>query len=237
MTDGLKIAALVPVYNEVETLGPLLERLLPWVERVQVVDDGSNDGSAEVAAAWQFRQPEKIRLHTRPNGGKGRALRAGFARLLRENYTHIVTLDADLQHRPEDLPHFRAEAVRTGAELVIGTRLHQKEGYPKARYRANAVGDWWISRILKHAVEDAQSGYRLYETKLLRQLELHESGFAIETELLVRMIRLGGRTAFVPIPPIYEGVGSHFRPIFDTYKICLAFANAMEQLHEQRGRP
>ena len=236
MTDGLRIAALVPVYNEAETLGPLLERLLPWVERVQVVDDGSNDGSAEVAAAWQFRQPEKIRLHTRPNGGKGRALRAGFDLLLKDAFTHIVTLDADLQHRPEDLPLFRAEALRTGAELVIGTRLHQKEGYPKARYRANAVGDWWISRILGRVVQDAQSGYRLYETGLLRRLELHENGFAIETELLVRMVRLNGRIAYVPIPPIYDGVGSHFRPIMDTYKICVAFSNALERLHDDQGR-
>jgi glycosyltransferase involved in cell wall biosynthesis len=198
MSDSLKIAALVPVYNEAETLGPLLERLLPFVERVLIVDDGSTDGSADVAASWQLRQSEKIRLHSRPNGGKGRAL-------------------------------------RTGAELVIGTRRHQKEGYPKARRRANAVGDWWISKILKHPVQDAQSGYRLYETGMLRRLELHEDGFAIETELLVRMLRLGGRIAYVPIPAIYEGVGSYFRPIMDTYNICVAFSNALEHLRDDRG--
>ncbi len=232
--DGLKVAALVPVYNERETILPLLERLAPFAEGILVVDDGSTDGSCEAAADFAAARPA-VRVVRRINGGKGAALRSGFRRLLAEPWTHVVTLDADLQHRPEDLPRFRAEALAGGAELVIGTRLRHKEGYPKARRRANVAGDWFISRLLGHEVEDAQSGYRLYAASLLKRLELHESGFPIETELLVRTIQSRGKIGYVEIPAIYEGVGSYYRPVMDTYRICIAFMQAQERLYDARG--
>ncbi len=223
--DGFRVGALVPVYNEAETLGPLLDRLKREVEMVLVVDDGSSDGSAEIAAA------AGVALHRRPNGGKGRALRSGFKRLLLEELTHIITLDADGQHRPEDVPRFRRAALRADAGLVIGSRLAHKEGYPAARRKANMVGDWFISKAMGTEVEDAQSGYRLYHADTLRRLKLHEDGFAIETELLIRIIRAGGRVARVPIPAIYDtAISSYFRPVMDTYKCLLAGFQALEDL-------
>ena len=225
LPDGFRVGALVPVYNEAETLGPLLERLKREVEVVLVVDDGSSDGSAEIAAA------AGVIVHRRPNGGKGRALRSGFKRLLKEDLTHIITLDADGQHRPEDVPKFRRAALRVDAALVIGSRLANKEGYPAARRQTNMVGDWFISKALGTEVEDAQSGYRLYDVRLLRQLKLHEDGFAIETELLIRIIRAGGRIARVPIPAIYDtAISSYFRPVMDTYRCLLAGFQALEDL-------
>jgi len=236
MNDGLKVAALVPVYNERETLVPLLERLLPVCEGILVVDDGSRDGSAEAAAAFAKAHPQ-VRFHQRAvNGGKGAALRTGLRKLLAEDWTHIATLDADLQHRPEDLPQFRAEARASGAELVIGSRLRgEQKDYPAVRRRANEVGDWWISKLLRHPVEDAQSGYRMFSARLLRSLELHESGFAIETEMLVRSIYARAKIGYVEIPAIYEGIGSYYRPVSDTYKICIAFGQAQETLYDKRG--
>lgn len=225
VSDGFRVGALVPVYNEAETLGPLLEKLQREVELTLVVDDGSSDGSAEIATA------AGVIVHRRPNGGKGRALRSGFKRLLQEDLTHIITLDADGQHRPEDVPRFRRAALRAAAALVIGSRLAQKEGYPAARRQTNMAGDWFISKVMGADVEDAQSGYRLYDTALLRRLKLHEDGFAIETELLIRIIRAGGRIARVPIPAIYDtAIGSYFRPVMDTYRCLLAGFQALEDL-------
>jgi glycosyltransferase involved in cell wall biosynthesis len=223
--DGFRVGALVPVYNEAETLAPLLEKLRREVELTLVVDDGSTDGSAEIARA------AGVLVHRRPNGGKGRALRSGFKRLLAEDLTHIITLDADGQHRPEDVPRFRRAALRADAALVIGSRLAHKEGYPAARRKTNMVGDWFISKAMGTEVEDAQSGYRLYDTGLLRSVRLHEEGFAIETELLIRIIRAGGRIARVPIPAIYDtAISSYFRPVMDTYRCLLAGFQALEDL-------
>ena len=225
LPDGFRVGALVPVFNEAETLGPLLERLKREVETVLVVDDGSSDGSGDIA------QAAGVGVHRRPNGGKGRALRSGFARLLKQDLTHLVTLDADGQHRPEDVPRFRRAALRCGAALVIGSRLGQREGYPAARRQANVVGDWFISKVMGTEVEDAQSGFRLYDAAVLRRLRLHEEGFAIETELLIRIIRAGGRIARVPIPAIYDtAISSYFRPVMDTYRCLLAGFQALEDL-------
>jgi glycosyltransferase involved in cell wall biosynthesis len=205
-------AALIPAYQAGETVGDVVRGARRHVDRVLVVDDGSTDRTAERAAeagAEVLRLPE--------NAGKGSAVRAGLERILTSDATHVVFLDADGQHDPDDLPAL-LEAARLGNDFVIGSRVARPEETPAVRYRTNEIGSRILTRMTGHVVEDGQSGYRMIAADLLRRLRLNARGYLIETEILLKAAPHAAGFRHVPVRAIYGGP-SHYRPFRDTWII------------------
>jgi glycosyltransferase involved in cell wall biosynthesis len=173
---------------------------------VIVVDDGSTDDTAERAAAAGAEVVRQV-----PNQGKGVALRTGFARAIADGYDAAVTLDADGQHDPAEIPAFLAAFGAGGADLVVGRRDFRR--MPPVRRVSNELGGLAFSWAVGRDVPDNQSGYRLLSRRLMAELlEGREAGFEFEVEQLTTCIRLGWPIAWVPIRTIYAGEPSHVRP-------------------------
>jgi glycosyltransferase involved in cell wall biosynthesis len=131
-----------------------------------VVDDGSTDGTADRAGE---AGAEVLRHST--NLGKGAAIRTGLESLLGRAYTHVLFLDGDLQHAPDDAPALIAAARRGDGDFVLGERPFEFHTMPRSRYYTNRISSWVISVLfIGQRVDDAQSGYRLIATSTLRRL-------------------------------------------------------------------
>jgi glycosyltransferase involved in cell wall biosynthesis len=204
--------ALVPAFRAETTVGSVVRGLVPSVPRVLVVDDGSPDATSLEA---EREGADVLRLSV--NGGKGTAIRAGLARILASEATHVGFVDADGQHDPGDLPKLLA-AAREGADFVIGSRMSRPEEIPPVRYRTNEIGSRILSRMTGLEIEDGQSGYRVVDADLLRRLALSARGYTIETEILLKAAPYVKRFRQVPVRVVYGGP-SHYRPFRDTWII------------------
>ncbi len=209
------VHALIPAFNEAETIDAVVRGLTPFVEALTVVDDGSTDATAErarAAGAHVIRQSQ--------NSGKGAAVRAALPAILDGPCTHVLLIDGDLQHRPDEAPRLIEAARASGADLIIGERQFDRTTMPAARYHANRVGSLALSWFVGVPVGDTQCGFRLFAARALRGLPLRASGYEIETEMLVKVRRRGGTVASAPISAVYNGRPSKLRPIRDTTKTC-----------------
>ena len=211
----MRVQALVPAFNEAHTIAKVVTGLVPHVAAVCVVDDGSTDGTADAAR----RAGADVMLNP-GDRGKGTAIRSGLARVLERDCSHVLLIDGDLQHLPEEAPLLIAEAERTGADVVLGERRFDRRAMPASRYHANRIGSLALSRFLGVAVRDTQCGFRLFKADVLRSLPLTARGYDIETEMLVKLKRRGGVIASVPITAVYTGQRSKLRPVRDTTKTC-----------------
>jgi glycosyltransferase involved in cell wall biosynthesis len=150
-------------------------------------------------------------LRQRPNQGKGAALQAGFRWAIEARYEAVVTLDADGQHDPAELPRFLQAYQAHRADLIIGTRDFSQ--MPPIRRVANTLGRWLFSWALGQSVRDNQSGYRLISRQLLEaMLDSDEQGFQFEVEMIVVCVRRGFTLEWVPIRTIYADETSHINP-------------------------
>ena len=202
------IVALIPGFNEAPRIGAVIGAAIAHLP-VLVVDDGSTDGTADVARAAGATVIEQ-----RPNQGKGAALRSGFRRALADGAEAILTLDADGQHDPAEIPAFLAAWDGPGRQpdLVIGRRDFR--AMPPARRLSNELGGRAFSWAVGRDIPDNQSGYRLVARDLAQAtLASDEPGFAFEVEQITTCIRLGGTIAWVPIRTIYAGAPSHIKPV------------------------
>lgn len=200
----MKILAIIPAFNESARIGPVIAGARAHLP-VLVVDDGSSDDTAERAAAAGADVLRQV-----PNQGKGAALRAGFHRALELGSEAVLTLDADGQHDPAEIPAFLGIHADRGSDLVIGARDYRR--MPPVRRLSNTLGRWILSAALGQHVRDNQSGYRLIGRRLLEAvLESSEHGFEFEVEMLVICIRRHYRLDWVPIRTIYAGETSHIR--------------------------
>lgn len=202
----VKILALIPAYNEGDRVAPVVRAALAHLP-VLVVDDGSSDGTAQYALDAGAEV-----LYQQPNQGKGAALRAGFAAALERGFQAVLTLDADGQHDPEEIPIFLAAYRRTSADLIIGRR--DFSSMPPVRRLANTLGTALFSRAIRQPVPDNQSGYRLISRRLLQAIQNnHESGFEFEVEMIVTCVLEKYSLDWVPIRTIYAGEKSHIHPL------------------------
>ena len=200
------LMALIPAFQEGPRIGAVAtaaRRHLPVV----VIDDGSQEdtaAAAERAGATVLRQV--------PNAGKGVALRVGFRHALAAGAEAVVTLDADGQHDPDEIPTFVRAFRASRPGLIVGRR--DFSAMPPTRRLANTVGGWAVSAAVGRHVPDNQSGYRLVGRTLMGALlDSDETGFEFEVEMIARCIALGLPLSWVPIRTIYAGEPSHIRPL------------------------
>ena len=217
----MNILAAVPAYNSEATVGKVVEGARVHVEPVLVIDDGSVDDTARVA-----REAGALVIRLMRNRGKGHALRVAFRVALEMEADALITLDADLQHDPLEIPRFIEKYRSTGAKIVSGRRLEDKKEIPPLRYAMNRIGTTAFSWLLGRQVEDSQCGFRLYDREVIEKIRLFNDGFEAEADLLLRAGKRGWRIDFVPIKAIYfsgQGRGSHYRHVRDTFRICIIF--------------
>ena len=204
--ETLNILALIPAYNEAQRIGEVVAGARQYLP-VLVVDDGSMDDTAAVASQSGARV-----LSQRPNQGKGAALTACFRRAIAEGCAAVLTLDADGQHDPAEIPQFLQAYRERGVDLIIGGRDFSQ--IPPVRRAANTLGRWSFSWAVGRPVRDNQSGYRLISRRLMEaMLASQEQGFQFEVEMIVVCVQKGYALDWVPIRTIYAGESSHIRPL------------------------
>jgi glycosyltransferase involved in cell wall biosynthesis len=206
VVDLSPIAAVIPAYQEGPRIGAVVRATVAFLP-VVVVDDGSADDTAE-----QAERAGAIVVRQVPNQGKGAALRTGFRFALDHAVEAVVTLDADGQHDPDEIPHFCEAFERAHPGLVIGRR--DFAAMPVVRRVSNSIGRLILSTAIGRDIPDNQSGYRLIGSPLMRALlDSREQGFEFEVEMIARCIALELPIAWVPVRTIYAGEPSHIRPL------------------------
>jgi glycosyltransferase involved in cell wall biosynthesis len=217
MQPNPHVTALIPAYDEADRVGAVVESALRYVRSVLVVDDGSSDGTDEVA---RRAGAEVVRHAARQ--GKGVAIRTGIDHLRGRDHRYLLLLDADGQHDPDDAPPLILAAERQGYDLVIGHRVLDKEFHGPVRYYTNLVGCNVLSRWTGLELLDSQSGFRLVRAAMLDEIELDARGFEIETEMLLKLCRRGARVGHVEVRSVAPNRKSRLRPVRDVTRICMS---------------
>ena len=212
----MKVCALIAAFNEEATIATVVAGVRRHTPDVVVVDDGSSDRTGEQAAA----AGATVVWHAQ-NRGKGAAIRTGLAHALAGPHTHVLFIDGDLQHDPGDVPKLLSAGERTGCDLVIAERLFVKGSMPTARFYSNRIGSRILSRFIGLEVSDSQSGFRLARADCLRRLRLTATGYEIETEMLIKLLRRRASLCRISIPARYDGSRSKLRSVRDTIRTCL----------------
>lgn len=185
-----------------------------------MVDDGSGDGTAERVAGM----PVEVIRHP-ANRGKGAALRTGFAWALEKGFSGVVTLDADGQHDPSAIPRLAAAAREREMDILIASRATQFDEMAGLRSWWNRFGVWCMRKRTGFEISDSQSGFRYYSARLLKAVTLSGNGYELEMEILMKAWRGGFRMGSLPVAArVADGRStSHFRPVRDTWNICMTF--------------
>lgn len=200
------IAVLIPALNASTTIGPLIAGIASYLppENIIVVDDGSSDKTADIAAS----KGATVLKHT-TNIGKGAALRTGFESLLQTPFAAVITMDADLQHPPVHIPKFIELYASGRYDVIIGSRLHNFKGMPLHRVLSNTITTFLVSARTSRTISDSQSGYRMISRRVLEAVKFRSNGFEAETEFIISAAAHGFRFGFVPIETVYAGEKSH----------------------------
>jgi glycosyltransferase involved in cell wall biosynthesis len=200
-------AILIPAFNAEHSLAELVRRLRKSVGNVPiiVVDDGSTDGTYQAAASL-----DATVLRHDKNRGKGAALQTGFEYIrMQSGIEFIVTIDADLQHQPEDVPKFLLAQQKTNADIVIGWRERLGTRMPFHRRLSNTITSALVGMRTRRNIKDSQCGFRLIRRTVLEGIRLEAAGYEAETEFLIKAARLGYSIDFVPIQTIYGNEKSY----------------------------
>jgi glycosyltransferase involved in cell wall biosynthesis len=211
------ISALIAAFNEEAHIAAVVRGTAPYVSTVVVVDDGSTDQTAPIAAAAGATV-----LRHDANRGKGCSIRMGLDFVLKGNCTHVLFLDGDMQHHPTDIPRLIERAQEGVGDFVVGEREFRKNAMPAARFYSNVIGSAILSKFIHATVVDSQSGFRLIRADLLRRLCLTGSKYEIETEMLIKLVRAGATLERVSVSRVqYQGARSKMRPFRDTFRTCM----------------
>lgn len=209
----MKYAAVIPCFNESNTIARVVSALQRYLDVVIVVDDGSTDKTTQKA-----KKAGATVIRHEHNYGKGTALRTGLSELLSQGFEWAVMLDGDGQHAPADLPAFLECAEQTGAPLVIGDRMHAADTMPWIRRWANRWMSRKLSRYAQRHLPDTQSGFRLLHLPTWASLELSARHFEVESEMLMAFLAAKHAVEFVPIRVIPGGRTSRIHPIVDSVR-------------------
>ncbi len=202
----MNLFVVIPAYNAADTLPALLERTVRFVpqENIIVVNDGSDDSTGAVAVSFGAR----VVTHER-NKGKGAALQSGFDTALQHGCDAVITMDADLQHQPEDISRFVELYHLRQYDIIIGSRLHNKKGMPFHRVLSNALTTFLVNVRTGASISDSQSGFRFITRRVLEHVQVQTSGFEAETEFLLRTAKQEFSFGSMSIDTVYAGEKSH----------------------------
>lgn len=209
----------IPAYNEAATVRDVAMRARRQCPNVIVVDDGSTDGTAQVLGGLDVTV-----LRNDKNCGKAGSLSRGFDHALAHGAVGVITLDADGQHVPEEIPALIEQSLDTPNTFLVGARRRDQRRVSFWRYAANRIADFWIGWAAGLPIEDSQSGFRLYPASLLLAINLKHDrtrSFVFESEVLIEAVRQGFtfRNVSVSVRPRLGPRPSHFRPIVEIARI------------------
>jgi len=215
-----KTCVVIPTYNNVGTLGGVLDDVLKLTDQVIVVNDGSTDNTS----TYQDRYSQISWISYEQNVGKGWALRQAFKLAFELGYEQAITMDADGQHFAGDLVLFLEASQQNPGALVVGARNIQAEGMPAKNTFANKFSNFWFWVETGKSLPDTQSGFRLYPLSRMKSMRFFTKKYEFELEVLVSADWWGIEVVSIPIqvyyPPENERV-SHFRPFRDFFRISV----------------
>jgi glycosyltransferase involved in cell wall biosynthesis len=207
------IAAVIPAYREEKHIGDVVRRTRQMLEHVLVVDDGSSDKTAARAR----EAGAEVIVHPQ-NRGKGEAIKTGLRHWQERDLVWVFILDADGQHRPEEIVRFIAAATSDGASLLIGNRMKNVKSMPLLRRAVNRYMSNKISKVCGTTIPDTQCGFRMLHRHLIPELLVGGTRFDYETEMLIIASRKGFRIDSVPISTVYSDEVSSIHPVRDTLR-------------------
>ena len=218
------VSVVIPVFNEEVTVGNIVTRTKKTLEQlgvsyeILVVDDGSDDRSADIA------QELKAHVLKKAHQGKGFALRSGFRQAKGEL---VVTLDADGSHQPEEIPLVLRYIRENKADFVIGSRFFNSEANKTKIPKINRTGNRMFNSLIRYLtgvqISDSQSGFRAIRSSLIKRMKLGSHGYEVESEMLVKALKMGARVAETPISFVQRTMGSSkLDPVKDGVRILYA---------------
>lgn len=215
--------AALPVYNEVDFVGGILDEVAQYASDILVVDDGSSDGTSGVLAE---RRDIRLVQHG-DNRGYGAALRTAFEYAMEEGFDGVVTLDCDGQHQPKRIPRFIEAAA--AADIVSGSRYLKRyagdDEPPAERMFINRRITAELNRRLGLELTDAFCGFKAYRTSALRQMRITDDGYAMPLQLWVEAAAAGLRVIEIPVPLIYLDLNRSFGGSLDHSETRLRYYN------------
>ena len=214
----MKITVGIPAYNEEKNIAKIIVKLKKMVDQVLVCDDGSTDSTCAIAeslGATVIKHPKNL--------GYGNAIRSIFLKAREINADLLVTIDADGQHKIEDINKIIKPIVDRRADISIGSRFLKKDNNtPSYRKLGVKIITKVTNSSLSEKVTDAQSGFRAYNNKVLQSLTPSDSGMGISTEILIKSSNLGFKIAEVPTEIQYEGDTSTQNPVSHGIEVLMS---------------
>lgn len=226
--NGNEFCVIVPAFMEQRKINDVVRRIRKYTPNVIVVDDGSTDRTAAEAA-----EAGAVVLRHERNKGKGAALNTGVSYAREHGFRCVITMDADGQHDPADIPRFVEAHKRTGLAVLVGNRMADSKGMPLVRRWTNQMMSWYLSAIMKQYVPDTQCGFRLYRCDVIPFVAAESRRYAAESEILLHVAARGIRIGAVRIEPVYADERSKINPFLDTFRFFLM----IRRFQRERRRP
>jgi glycosyltransferase involved in cell wall biosynthesis len=208
------IAAVIPAYHEEKHIADVVRRTREQLDNVLVVDDGSRDKTAARARG----AGAEVIVHPQ-NRGKGETIKTGLRHWLERQFEFVIILDADAQHRPEEIDRFVAAALSAAnPKLILGNRMNDLASMPLVRRIVNRWMSNRISAVCGQVIPDTQCGYRMLHRQLIPEMLGGAARFDYETEMLIIASRKGFRIESVSISTVYSDEVSSIQPVRDTLR-------------------
>ena len=228
--DNACIAILIPAYNEEKYIGAVIRGCLGYNLDMVIIDDGSIDNTSKIVES--IKAPENIKIITIKhivNKGKGQSLKTGFNYIIKNNYSGVITIDADGQHDTREIKNFLKVIEKEKPDLIIGNRLDNTKNMPFVRLATNVFTSWIISNIAGRKISDVQSGFRYISTEVLKNIKLETRNFDTEPELVIKASWLRYNIKNIPITTIYhKDFVSYVNPVTDTIKFFKLVFNSLK---------
>ncbi len=199
LQPALKVLAAIPAYNEANHITSIIKETQRYVDQVLVIDDGSADGTGEIAEA----AGATVFKHDR-NQGKGAAINSAFKMARELQPTAMVLLDGDGQHDPAEIPSLLAPVLSGDADMVVGSRFMRNNHIPKYRMLGQTILTLTTNMGTGIRISDTQSGFRSFSQKAIYKMSFRENGFAVESEMQFRARQYDLKVSEVPIITNYD---------------------------------
>jgi glycosyltransferase involved in cell wall biosynthesis len=215
-----KTAILIPAYNEERYIESVINGCLIYDLDIIIIDDGSDDNTSKIVKSIPKPGNANIIIISHPvNKGKGQSLKTGFQYVLKNNYSGVITLDADGQHDTGEINKFLKTVEKEKPDLIIGNRLGDTRKMPFIRLATNVFTSWIISNIAGRKVKDVQCGFRYIRSRALKNIKLETKNFDTEPEIILKAGWLGYKIKNLPVKTIYhKDFTSYVNPVKDTIK-------------------